>query len=216
VSSRDISRGVIDSAKARAVGWELALGGMSMRYFFFVLLLLTPSAHADTILTIPLNQLYQVNEPVPIEFDIGIQVQYIGSGYVQMMGDQTGWTAFFNISPPSATLELCRSSNPGPCTVTPSSGLIVLNQNGAGDNQFEITGGQVNRYVNNYGYGGQTTPGDSFFSPESFDAVIDLPDGYTITAVPEPSTWAMMILGFAGISFVAYRRKAKPASLMAA
>jgi hypothetical protein len=28
-------------------------------------------------------------------------------------------------------------------------------------------------------------------------------------AVPEPSTWAMMILGFAGIGFIAYRRKAK-------
>ena len=26
-------------------------------------------------------------------------------------------------------------------------------------------------------------------------------------AVPEPSTWAMMILGFAGIGFLAYRRK---------
>jgi hypothetical protein len=34
-------------------------------------------------------------------------------------------------------------------------------------------------------------------------------------AVPEPSTWAMMILGFAGIGFMAYRRKSKPA-LMAA
>ena len=37
----------------------------------------------------------------------------------------------------------------------------------------------------------------------------------SITAVAEPSTWAMMILGFAGIGFMAYRRKAKPA-LMAA
>ena len=32
---------------------------------------------------------------------------------------------------------------------------------------------------------------------------------------PEPSTWAMMLLGFAGIGFIAYRRKSKPA-LMAA
>jgi PEP-CTERM motif len=29
-------------------------------------------------------------------------------------------------------------------------------------------------------------------------------------AVPEPSTWAMLILGFAGIGFMAYRRQAKP------
>jgi PEP-CTERM motif len=34
----------------------------------------------------------------------------------------------------------------------------------------------------------------------------------TVTAaVPEPSTWAMMILGFAGVGFMAYRRKSKPA-----
>jgi PEP-CTERM motif-containing protein len=33
----------------------------------------------------------------------------------------------------------------------------------------------------------------------------------TISAIPEPSTWAMMILGFASISFMAYRRKARPA-----
>jgi hypothetical protein len=36
-----------------------------------------------------------------------------------------------------------------------------------------------------------------------------------VAAVPEPSTWAMMILGFAGVGFMAYRRKSKGA-LMAA
>ena len=30
------------------------------------------------------------------------------------------------------------------------------------------------------------------------------------SAVPEPSTWAMMILGFAGVGFMTYRRKSKP------
>jgi hypothetical protein len=28
-----------------------------------------------------------------------------------------------------------------------------------------------------------------------------------VAAVPEPSTWAMMVLGFAGVGFMAYRRK---------
>jgi len=37
----------------------------------------------------------------------------------------------------------------------------------------------------------------------------------TVSAVPEPSTWAMMILGFAGLGFMAYRRKSKPAMLAA-
>jgi len=31
----------------------------------------------------------------------------------------------------------------------------------------------------------------------------------TISGVPEPSTWAMMILGFMSVGFVAYRRKSK-------
>jgi Laminin B (Domain IV)/PEP-CTERM motif len=33
--------------------------------------------------------------------------------------------------------------------------------------------------------------------------------------VPEPSTWAMMILGFAGVSFMAYRRSRKDQGVMA-
>ena len=34
-----------------------------------------------------------------------------------------------------------------------------------------------------------------------------------VSAVPEPSTWAMMILGFIGVGFVAYRRKHNGPSL---
>lgn len=34
-----------------------------------------------------------------------------------------------------------------------------------------------------------------------------------VNAVPEPSTWAMMILGFAGIGFLAYRRRNQRAAL---
>jgi PEP-CTERM motif len=41
------------------------------------------------------------------------------------------------------------------------------------------------------------------------------PGTWQVSGVPEPSTWAMMLLGFAGIGFMAYRRKSKPA-LMAA
>jgi hypothetical protein len=47
---------------------------------------------------------------------------------------------------------------------------------------------------------------------------IALSDGFGngVTAtVPEPPTWAMMILGFAGVGFMAYRRKSKPALMPA-
>jgi hypothetical protein len=40
---------------------------------------------------------------------------------------------------------------------------------------------------------------------------VDLRSPNLTTDVPEPSTWAMMILGFFGIGFMAYRRKSKPA-----
>jgi len=38
-----------------------------------------------------------------------------------------------------------------------------------------------------------------------------VPANWSISAVPEPSTWAMMILGFVGVGFMTYRRKTKPA-----
>ena len=35
------------------------------------------------------------------------------------------------------------------------------------------------------------------------------------TGIPEPSTWAMMILGFCGVGFMAYRRKSRPSFRLA-
>jgi hypothetical protein len=41
-------------------------------------------------------------------------------------------------------------------------------------------------------------------------------DGTPVTgAVPEPSTWAMIILGFAGVGYMSYRRRKQPALTMA-
>jgi hypothetical protein len=40
---------------------------------------------------------------------------------------------------------------------------------------------------------------------------VQLATGGISTAVPEPATWAMMLLGFAGLGFMAYRRKNKVA-----
>jgi hypothetical protein len=44
--------------------------------------------------------------------------------------------------------------------------------------------------------------GNGRFSTTTFD---------TVAAVPEPSTWGMMILGFAGIGFMTYRRRSSAA-----
>jgi hypothetical protein len=39
--------------------------------------------------------------------------------------------------------------------------------------------------------------------------------GQTVSAVPESFTWAMLILGFADVGFMAYRPKSKPAMFAA-
>lgn len=66
----------------------------------------------------------------------------------------------------------------------------------------------------------ELTFGVTNFIDQAYDSGLAF-DGVTVGgvpvtgSVPEPSTWAMMILGFAGLGFTAYRRKSKPA-LMAA
>ncbi|MDN3275968.1 PEPxxWA-CTERM sorting domain-containing protein [Frankia sp. RB7] len=74
---------------------------------------------------------------------------------------------------------------------TLTSFVITQNAFGMGDGDFD-----------NAVFSGLT------FSDES---VVTLPG-----AVPEPSTWAMMVLGFAGVGFMAYRRRDKVSALTAA
>jgi hypothetical protein len=54
-------------------------------------------------------------------------------------------------------------------------------------------------------------PGIPFTFTGTYTVVEDSASGtFNIANVPEPSTWAMMVLGFAGMGFMAYRRKSKP------
>ena len=52
--------------------------------------------------------------------------------------------------------------------------------------------------------------GSTWYNPEGGISTLQITADFT-AAVPEPSTWAMMILGFAGVGFMAYRRKARSA-----
>ena len=61
---------------------------------------------------------------------------------------------------------------------------------------------------NNYSYTFTTTGGNLMFTelgPSNQQG--NLLDNVVLTAVPEASTWAMMLLGFMGVGFMAYRRK---------
>ena len=58
-----------------------------------------------------------------------------------------------------------------------------------------------------------TTPGETYRYSFAFTQGYEGPSELVVTAtaaaatptIPEPSTWAMMLLGFAGLAFVGYR-----------
>ena len=78
-------------------------------------------------------------------------------------------------------------------------------------------------YLNLYGVLFTTAPSGSIWnlwgtSPTDYELYtyssgqgegVDVHGTMTVAAVPEPTTWAMMVLGFAGVGLLAYRRKSK-------
>jgi hypothetical protein len=72
-------------------------------------------------------------------------------------------------------------------------------------NFTNLTGGGAQSTFYDFALNTFTTPGVALTdNPFGNDATLT-------TAVPEPSTWAMMLLGFVGIGFMAFRRKSRPA-----
>jgi hypothetical protein len=66
--------------------------------------------------------------------------------------------------------------------------------------------------IDAFGFGGNSNAyGDN---PGSLDVTVSVTSG--VSGVPEPSTWAMIILGFAGMGFMAYRRNRKGSAAFAA
>ena len=107
----------------------------------------------------------------------------------------------------------------GNCNNCYGPGPGVISSVNPNDNNFLIAGANNYFYIIPWPNGNMVTA--TQFAQLSPLAYLDVYNGQfvagnlSVSAVPEPSTWAMMILGFAGVGFMAYRRKSKPA-LMAA
>jgi hypothetical protein len=73
---------------------------------------------------------------------------------------------------------------------------------------YSATNSGTNSYVsfafNVVGHGGDTLLFTDYNNP-AFTYLDNV--ALNVSAVPEPSTWAMMVLGFCGLGFLAYRRK---------
>jgi PEP-CTERM motif len=79
---------------------------------------------------------------------------------------------------------------------------------------FSIGGGAfVDLFSNGIGNG----PGAAVFgvAVANADTALDYVSGGVTASTPEPSTWAMMVLGFAGLALAGYRSSRKAASIAA-
>jgi hypothetical protein len=131
---------------------------------------------------------------------------------------------------PSQNESWDQSSNPTPCCFTnpgsetdvpvtngnPSGLSVVFFFAAGGGGGFQDNHNLVNAFGDQVYSGPESSP---VFAPGSFtlgDSNTFNVGTLTFTAVPEPSTWTMMLLGFAGIGFAGYRRaRARRATLSA-
>jgi hypothetical protein len=171
---------------------------------------------------------FQVNSPILVTalgaFDNGIQLNLNGvSGngvtialFNVTTGTQIGPSAFFNSAGSYAqnggdAFQMVDSFILGPGEYS----IVSVN-----DRNFNASG-SANGFQTLDNLGGAIT----FNGPSRFDSstTLGLPsiaDGppvdrydagtFMVSGVPEASTWAMMILGFVGIGFMAYRRRGQP------
>jgi hypothetical protein len=101
----------------------------------------------------------------------------------------------------------------------------LLNSTSAGVG-FNNNGPSTPEIINNISYSGQndsfvfqlSTGGFGYTFTDTANSELSSRGTIeaTISAVPEPSTWAMMILGFCSLGFMAYRRKRNGSALSVA
>jgi hypothetical protein len=143
-----------------------------------------------------------------------------GNIYTAPAGNSSGralWNFEFSINPGTllGTHSLLTITGPGGVLAfnpqlipdnTPVGGPLYQNSENLA---FAFLGGPINFNPN--------VSGIYTFDLKLFSANDQLLGDVSIqvNAVPEPSTWAMLILGFAGVGFMAYRRKLRPAVLAA-
>jgi hypothetical protein len=84
-----------------------------------------------------------------------------------------------------------------------------------GGQSYTITPTDNDWHIYTLSFAGVTDGNLSFFGSGPSNQQGNMLDSVVLTAVPEPSTWAMMILGFAGVGYLAYRRRNQAALTVA-
>lgn len=160
-----------------------------------------------------------------VELALRASIRHVGSItptgnlYIAPAGNSSGlalWNFEFSVNPGSLTGTYSL------LTITGPGGSLVFDPTIIPDNT--PIGGSFDQNSENLGF----FPGSPLnFNPNvsgiyTFDLKLFSAEervlgdvSIQVNAVPEPSTWAMLILGFAGVGFMAYRRKSQPAAIAA-
>jgi hypothetical protein len=132
-----------------------------------------------------------------------------GSGSLALLGTCDGCVTMSNFNSASTNFLVYSATNAGvTTTLTLNSAVFTQTPNLIGGFNLDIAGTGT---ITETGF--QNTSGAFELTTQSSSGAALFTFSSTTVAsnVPEPSTWAMMILGFMGVGFMAYRRKDKRA-----
>jgi PEP-CTERM motif-containing protein len=92
----------------------------------------------------------------------------------------------------------------------PASPIVLERANGTGTTPLDSFALAPILLSEGHEYQFVVTGFNPFFDRNSIYSITTFGSVPAIQAVPEASSWAMMLIGFAGVGFMAYRRKSKP------
>jgi hypothetical protein len=104
-----------------------------------------------------------------------------------------------------------------PTGITPSATYLASISGSVHGNNGSITGINFDNTLHSFSFAGGTFTMQVFdvstFAVNKSNSIAGQIVLTSVAPVPEPATWAMMLLGFAGVGFVAYRRKRQSPAL---
>jgi hypothetical protein len=139
---------------------------------------------------------------------------FVGTQYLDLVGyGSTGGISQSLATKAGQTYELTFAFGNNPGSTNSASALVTVGDLSQTVTHTTSTTNDINWTV----FSGDFTASSSSTSLSFLETVGSnnggvLLDGISVSAVPEPSTWAMMLLGFAGIGFMGYRQSRKRAS----
>jgi hypothetical protein len=129
------------------------------------------------------------------------------SGSLALLSTCTGCVTMSNFNSGSTNFQVYTATNNGLTTTLTLNSATFSETTVGGFTTLQIFGTGTATET-----GFDSTPGSYLLTTQSGGAST-VTFSSTTVATPEPSTWAMMILGFLGVGFMAYRRKNRSAGL---